>query len=255
MGKDHRHRSGQAVIGDFEATDGAPLVIDETNGIVYLKDENENILPVGSNLPDATIGDVSGGDYLEVEADGTLVLHGDATTFDDLLNMLIGQKLESPSSKITIDGAEGSLVFADSATLSDYVVMNVQMPHKWKIGSVVYPHIHWWQASASIPNWLMQYRWQDQGAAKTTAWTSVKWVSHAFTYVSGTLNQITAFGGLTPPANAGLSDIVQFRLIRDTANTSTLFSGADPLTGDANAVNFDIHVESDTLGSNEEYTK
>ena len=74
---------------------------------------------------------------------------------------------------------------------------------------------------ANVPNWLLQYRWQTQGAAKTTAWTSAKYSTHAATYTSGTINQITKWAAIAPPTGAGLSDIVQFRILRDTANDTT----------------------------------
>jgi hypothetical protein len=200
-------------------------------------------------------GDENSGDYADFEADGTLVFYGDSTAFRDEFGPLIGQNFTSPAADITTDAAEGTIVFDDSCTLADYVSMPVQINHDAKAQSNVYPHIHWWQASSNVPNWLLQYRWQQNGQAKITSWTSVKWASHAFTYTSGTLNQITAFGALSPPANTGVSVILQLRLLRDTNNTSTLFTGADPLTGDANAMFFDVHIEVDMLGSHEQYTK
>lgn len=201
-------------------------------------------------------GDVTGGNYSGFEDDGTLMMHGEATAFDDVANQLIGQKLESPASDITQNDAEGSVDFDDACTLADYVVINVQMPHKSKFGAAIFPHVHWWQNASAVPNWLIQYRWQAQGVAKTTTWTSLVLASNEATYTSGILNQITGtVAGITPPVGAGLSDIVQFRLIRDTANASGLFAGVDPYTGDAQAVNFDIHVEIDSFGSHEEYVK
>lgn len=200
-------------------------------------------------------GNKSGGNYADFDTDGTLVFYGDSTAFRDEFGPLIGAKLESPSSKIVTNAAEGTITFKDSANLSDYVSMPVQINHDAKAQSDVYPHIHWWQASANIPNWLIQYRWQQNGAAKVTSWTSVKYASHAFTYSSGTLNQITAFGALSPPASTGVSAVLQLRLLRDTGNASTLFTGADPLTGDVDAMFYDVHIEVDMLGSHEQYAK
>ncbi len=178
-----------------------------------------------------------------------------ATHFKDLLNSLIGQKLESPSSRITQNTAEGSVTFANNTDLTDYVVVVFQINHDWKLGTTVFPHLHWWQTTASIPNWLIQHRWQKQGSAKTTSWTSAKWTSSAFTWSSGTLNQITDFGGVTPPAGYSMSDILQIRLLRDKANGSGLFSGSDGLAATVDAVNLDVHYEVDSDGSDTEYSK
>ena len=202
------------------------------------------------------VGDVDGTDYLRVdEITGSVMLLGEATSYKDLNKNLIGQRLESPSSHVTQDGEEGSLVFDDTSDLTDYASMNIQMQHDWKIESEISPHLHWWQTSADMPNWLLQYRWQIQGNAKTTAWTSLAWEANVYTYTSGTLNQITEFPDITAPAGSGLSDIVQFRLLRDTDNDSSEFDGADPLTGDTSAVDFDVHYEVDSFGSDNEYIK
>lgn len=75
-------------------------------------------------------------------------------------------------------------------------------------------------------------------------------------YVSrGALNQITDFNDITPPAGDGISNQLQVRIIRDTGNASGLFAGADGLAGDAYVTDFDTHKESDSLGSNSEYSK
>ena len=107
-----------------------------------------------------------------------------------------------------------------------------------------------------MPNWLLAYRWQKQGAVKTTAWTEVLWSSNKSTWTTGTLNQITAFTDISAPVGYGqVSDIVQIRLYRDVTNVSTKFVGeeASPLAQDI--VNLDTHISVDMLGSHEEYIK
>lgn len=221
-----------------------------TEGEIYVSPQS-----VPWQIPGIYIGDYSGGDYTEVEADGTIVNYGDATTYRDEYTALIGSKLESPSSHITQNTAEGSMTFDDTSTLSDYLVMVPQLNHDRLIGSDINIHIHWWQTSSNVPNWLVQYRWQQNGEAKVTSWTSVAYISNAFTYVSGTLNQISTFGTQSPGVDDGISSILQLRLLRDTNNDSGLFAGTDPLTGDVDAVSFDVHIECDMGGSHEWYVK
>jgi len=222
-----------------------------------ITDDNTGRIRGGGNAgaQGGVFGDYSNGDYAEFEGDGSLIFHGDSTTFRDEFGPLIGSKLESPSSDVVTNNAEGTVDYKTSATLSDYITLPVQINHDVAAQSAVYPHIHWWQTSANIPNWLIQYRWQVNGTAKTTSWTSVKWASHAFTYVSGTFNQITAFGSISPPQNTGVSAILQLRLIRDTANASTLFTGSDPLSATVSALFYDVHVEVDSIGSRAQYAK
>ena len=202
------------------------------------------------------VGDIAGGNYAEFESDGTLVLNGNATGFKDELASLIASRLENPSSHIVQNNAEGSITFKTTCDLNDYIILNFQFNHDRYLTTNVGFHIHWWQTSSSVPNWLMEYRWQRNGQAKVTAWTRLaRSGTNAFTYVSGTLNQITGFGSITPPASDGISDIFQVRLMRDVANTSGLFSGTDPVAGDVDAVFADVHKQiNKPQGSRQEYT-
>ncbi len=206
-------------------------------------------------LSNLLVGAISDGNYTEFEADGTRVAKGDATTWKDELGPLTGRRLESPSSRIVYNLPEGSVTFKSNATLADYVIINLQINHDWEIGTNIDFHIHWWQNQAAIPNWLIGYRWQVNGQAKTTAWTNYRWTTNIFTYVSGTLNQITDFTIITPPGGAGISDILQIRLYRDTANDSTLFTGVDPVATDVDGISSDAHKKINTDGSRQEYTK
>lgn len=212
---------------------------------------------IGAGTVTASGGVHAGGaaNYTNIDAGGHLQMFGTATTFLDEFYPLIGQKLESPSSDIVQSLAEGALEFKTSATLADYVVMPVQINHDWKVASNIFPHLHWWQTSTAVPNWLLLHRWEVQGSAKTDAWSTMAWTSHAFSYASGTFNQISLFGTITPPANAGLSDILQVRLLRDTANDSAAFGTVDGLSASVYAVSLAVHKEVDTLGSNSEYSK
>lgn len=203
------------------------------------------------------LGDVSGGNYTEFSEDGTMQAHGDATCFRDELQSVTAARLTSPSSDFEQNDAEGSITAKVSARYpTDYVSMNLQLNHDWAKGTVIMPHLHWWQTTGNIPNWLIGYRWQKQGAAKTSSWSNLKWVENAFTWSAGILNQITTFGEITPPVGYGqVSDIVQFRLYRDYTDVSTEFGAGDPVNASQDFVNFDIHIEVDMLGSSEEYIK
>lgn len=205
----------------------------------------------------AKFGDVTGGNYSEFEDDGTLVAYGNATCYLDLLQSVVAAQLESPSADFQRNVAELSITAETSARYpTDYIGMNLQLNHDWSLGTAIYPHIHWWQTEADMPNWLIGYRWQKQGSAKTTAWTLKKWVDNAFAYSAGTLNQITNFGSIAAPAGYGqVSDIVQLRLYRDVTNVSTYFAGSEATPLDQDIVNFDIHIRVDTLGSRQEFIK
>lgn len=195
--------------------------------------------------------------YSEFNEEGTLRAFGDATCFRDELQSVTGARLESPASDFVLNVSEGSVTAEATARYpTDYIFSSWQLNHDWIPGTIIFPHIHWWQTTVNMPNWILAYRWQAQGQAKVTDWTDTPWNHNVFTYEAGTLNQITRFPGITPPANYGqVSDIVQIRLYRDVTNVSTLFDGAETSPVDQDLVNTDVHLQVDMLGSDLEYTK
>jgi len=79
-------------------------------------------------------------------------------------------------------------------------------------------------------------------------------------YSSGTIMQTSTASieiDLTGATGGQLavSDFIDIEVTRDTDNTSTLFAGADPLTGNALLKAFDIHLQQDASGSMAEYEK
>lgn len=192
--------------------------------------------------------------YTSWDVTGHQTMGGNGRPWRDELGELIGKKRKGV--RITEDLDEGTVLFANTCIITDdWIITNVQLNHDKDLSCSLYPHLHWFQASANVPNWMIQYRWQINGAAKVTAWLGAKYTTHAFTYTAGTLDQITGFGAIAPPAGTALSDIVQFRILRDTNNASGLFGGADPLAADASALMYDVHFQINSLGSNDEYTK
>jgi len=182
------------------------------------------------------------------------------TYFDDLQYSLVGQKLESPSAHITYDTTRNYIILMKTCDWdNDWLAMTIQMSHRWKTGSAVYPHVHWIQQSAAMPNLGISWLWQvNGGLSPGTSWTHVKHSANVFNWSSGNLNQITKFGTITPPTGAGLSDLLLVKIWRDVANESTLFSGAEVdanVQDNAYCASFDVHFEIDQAGSDEEYVK
>jgi len=200
-------------------------------------------------------GNIEGNNYTEIEADGTIRLHGDATAFRDEMNQLILQLKNNPSDKLINNVSEGSVTYKNNTGLNDYSTMSIQLNHDRKNGAPIYPHLHYWQSSINTPNWLLQYRYQRNGQSKETSWAYLVPTENAYAYTSGTLNQIVRFRSITPPTGDNVSDILQIRLIRDVSDASGEFDGAETSPIDQDAVSLDVHIEVDTIGSREEYIK
>ncbi len=202
------------------------------------------------------IGNVITGDYTEITRDGTLRAHGEATAWDDLRFPAMGQSLDSTTGRLDYDFEECGVGFAANARFTEEPLCFIcQMPHSKLHGSAVHPHIHWIQNQAADPNWLIQYRVYNNGEAPP-AWQLAKpSTTRTFPYVAGNLLQITKFPAIPAPADESVSAFIDVRLFRDSANTSTLFTGADAYAGTALLKELDHHILIDSLGSRDEYVK
>ncbi|MFA6492625.1 MAG: hypothetical protein WCV58_00545 [Patescibacteria group bacterium] len=185
------------------------------------------------------------------EDDGTLVFENDAVVYDDLQQpgLLVRTNASAPD-LVTFGPVVTNLIiygFDGTATL-EQVYFNVQLPHSYKLGTDLYPHIHWSPTDTSAGNvvWKLEYSWADVNgtfAAPTTIATTPQatggtaWAHNvvSFPTISGT--------------GVDISRILVCRLYRDPADAG------DTYTHDAALLNFDFHFEKDTLGSRELWIK
>jgi hypothetical protein len=203
-------------------------------------------------------GDVPGGDYLEVELDGTWVNHGEGTTWDEVSKSFVGNSLFSPAGRVDYNFTELTLDYATNARYPDEPVGVVnQILHARKTDSDIRPHIHWMQNSNNNPNILVEYRMYNVNDVPP-AWTlkALTASDNKFSFNGIGSQQITEFN--LPAGNGvglGLSFTIDVKIYRDSANTSGLFSGSDTYAGVWNAKYYDVHLEMDMRGSRLEFTK
>jgi hypothetical protein len=171
-----------------------------------------------------------------------VVLAGTATVWDDLVMPLLAGK-QGQTDKPVWDATNGGYLYPQNDT-SHILYLNAQLPHRWKFGSAVFPHLHWHQAVNQTPVFKMDYRWSEIGGAVPAGWTTYTMSSKVATYTSGTIHQIS-YGAALSGTGYTMSSILQIKLYRDD----------NAYTGNLLATSFDIHYESDTLGSNAEYVK
>ena len=252
---DNNHVPSDALLGNAIGEDdcGNPVV----NVNLPLSEDDEYI-------PDPKFGSVDG--YTTFSVDGHQEMVGDARPWRDELGDALS--IKSSGAGISIDLTESVVNFDFNAAynanpaLADFLYKNVQLNHDRDLTSTIDPHIHWLQAKDYSPNFLLQYRWQINGGQKTTAWTFLKCNVLTFPYTVGqVIHQIShPTAAIVPPAGTNLSDIIQFRIYRDTTNASGEFVGVtDPYNTGGNAsagvLSFDIHFMTNSIGSNEEYIK
>lgn len=211
-------------------------------------------ISVGGYVDAHKTGDGGTTDYTEFDETGHQSMAGDARPWRDEYGDAVTLKVQGVG--VAPDVAEATMVYATNADLNDYLYTNRQLNHDRDETSKIYPHIHWLQAENKVPNFLLQYRWQVNGAAKATAWQNLKCQTLAFAYTSGTIHQIVGTAsGITPPQGSTVSDIVQFRILRDNANASGAFAGADGYSAAVHVLSFDVHIQLNSLGSTNQYQK
>lgn len=201
----------------------------------------------------------NGGNYVKVDEHGVRLV-GDATAWDDL--MIPGQSVKVTGASPP-DFAAG---FAGDATLEAYffdggntmeqIFFSVQMPHAWKQGSTIYPHVHFAPASTNagdtagrVVRFILEYTWANIG--ETFGASSVLNLDSA-SFVPNTsqwkhLLAVAASG--IDAAGKTLSSMLMCRLYRDPADS------ADTYPQDVAFLQFDVHYEIDALGSEQEYAK
>lgn len=181
-----------------------------------------------------------------VKADEAYIGYADVAEFqeahDDLFFPLTQTRVGA-NAKPDFDYTNLGLLFPQNdATEIAYLI--VQIPHAWKEGTDIEPHIHWRQTGATLPTWKLEYVWFNNGAAVPTEWTTLTADTGVFTYASGSLAQISSFGMING-AGKTISSMLLLKLYRQD----------DAVTGDVLAYQFDIHFERDSLGSPQRYSK
>ncbi len=180
------------------------------------------------------------------------------TVWDDKVYSLYGRRLYSNAGTVDYSDDEQAIIFqrnGDIADRNDRVTVNAEYPHAADENGMIYPHLHFWQTSNDVLEWTLEYRIQDNGVDKTTAWnTMTATVSGAagdnigFDYTSGTLNQLVWFkeNGVKGIDMTGhsLSATIQFRFTRTDNNSGTVLGFF-----------FDFHWPRKRLGSKHELVR
>lgn len=141
----------------------------------------------------------------------------------------------------------------------DEVHFTIQMPHHWKEGSNIYPHVHWTHIAAAPSNnqgvvWVLEYTWaniNDIFPATSTMTAALEWTTspppqykHILTpFVDGSANAYINGTGKK------LSSQLICRLYRNTVDSR------DDFDQTAYLIEIDFHYMVDSLGSDEEYIK
>jgi hypothetical protein len=200
--------------------------------------------PPGTLLGPITIGNLPGGNYAEFEADGTLEMLGTATGWEDLRIDGLATRAGTVAPKDTT-GFRGNANFQTRNlinTQADEVQFSVQMPHAWKVGSSIYPHVHFSPiaANAGAVTVSLTFECYDATisgtfpAGVTTYQVTDSWTGDA-QWAHRLAGNVTAY----TMAGMGISAVQKCRLFRDNTVTGNY---ADEIA----LLYIDWHYEVDT---------
>jgi len=194
-------------------------------------------------------GDIySYGDY---NLEGNFRLVGNGTVFDDLMFPATGINPSGSPTAPVLDNNNGWLQF--DPNIQQVIAIQVQLPHRWKEESLLYPHIHWSKSDYAAGNvvWQLEYKWLPIGDVMDTDWTTTS----ISTPISATPDTNTARKHLISSfpeidtTNKHISDMIIMKLSRLATDS------ADTYSSNALMFQFDIHYEIDSFGSNIEFSK
>jgi hypothetical protein len=164
-------------------------------------------------------------------------------------------------SLFTNDGGSSHGVYLywfDPSTIED-VFFYVQMPHNWKAGSAIEPHIHFVPKSTGASNAFVVWGLEHTIAAISGSFGSTSIIyTDGSTAASATVqgdavltsgkHYISAFPSIVLTGKT-ISTMILCRLFRAVGDTY------DTYAYDAGVLEFDFHYEIDGFGSKDEYTR
>lgn len=164
--------------------------------------------------------------------------------WDDLVFPLNLTYVNPATSKPDYDYTNMGLLFPQNIP-TEIVYITVQMPHMWKEGSSINPHVHVIQNANQQAVFKMDYKWYNIGDAVPAGWTTHIMNQYAVPYTSGSLSQIIEASTMISGTGKTISSILKIKLYRDD----------NVYTGDILADQFDIHIQKDSFGSETEFDK
>jgi hypothetical protein len=157
-------------------------------------------------------------------------------------------------------GSRGVFLYWFDKLLEEEVFFIVQLPHSYKQGSDIRPHVHWLPKTTGgaglFVKWGLEYTWANINgvyAANTTIITTDASSSSTATTSGDNImtidkHYVSSFPSITGTGKT-ISSMLICRVFRDATDAT------DDYDDDAGLLEFDIHFEKDTVGSRLEMTK
>lgn len=205
------------------------------------------------------IGDVTNGNYVEIEADGTIKLVGDATAWDDIRVTPAGfdrAGVADPSLVAYQPSGSGIATYLYEFQKNDIAYFTIQLPHSYKLGTDLRAHVHWTAGANGVTEngntvgWKIDYSWANiDGTFGAMATVDLSDACDGTNHK----HQMTPNVAITG-TDKGISSMLICNIKRTDTGTddtwSRTASGSLPML-----LEIDFHYEIDTFGSRETASK
>jgi hypothetical protein len=152
--------------------------------------------------------------------------------------------------------SQGVFTYFFDPSSEEELYFPVQLPHCWKEGTNIHPHVHWFPkvsgTSGQKVGWGLEYTWADIGQkfSDTETIFGDQHVPTGDTTLEAGKHYLTPLGEINGSGYT-LSSMLLCRIFRDATSSGS----TDNYAGDAGLMEVDFHIEKDRPGSREEYIK
>jgi hypothetical protein len=201
----------------------------------------------------SNFGDMANGHYSEFESDGSYVMHGNATVWEDLLpsSVTIGTTGPNFPAFTVYNGNLCAYEFVGSGNVTKEIHLGFQMQHGWKLGSNISPHLHLYIANTALGGtvkFYCEYTWTNINETGTIATQTINGTIVRTNAQSTANNALLAFSEINGTGK-GLSSMLMCRIYRTTTDDADTYESSVWLKS------ADLHIEKDTDGSREPLVK
>ena len=172
--------------------------------------------------------------------------------WDDLRSPATAINPPGAASDPDVEATTGLLLFRAGGTELIYVFQ--QMPHSWKEGSPIVPHVHWQKTTSAVGNvlWRMRYKMAPLAEVMDANWSVAVDVTTTVPGIPDTdtadYHMISSFGELDMTGKQ-ISDCILYEISRIGGDVS------DTYGADARLLEFDAHYQIDAAGSIHQFIK
>jgi hypothetical protein len=135
-------------------------------------------------------------------------------------------------------------------TNTDTVYLIAQMPHSWREGTVLIPHVHWAKTTSASGGvyWQLSYKWAEIGKVISNAVVIGNSIAAVSDNNIANTHALTRIGEIDSSGKK-ISDMLLMQLSRVHNNS------ADTYGASALLMEFDIHYQVSSPGSRREFVK